>query len=160
MNKKQSALLGKTADILEKLAEKCGGQGGKPGPCPTGRSRKPASTSKPPGSRKPTSSHEDELKASQDRAGKVGGREVEVDIGGKAVKSMTVFYKPDTTLGGSRTSRSVLLGDHTTYAGKKGNVRQIDPAGKHIILQTSSGYEKIGIRSAEEDWAALEKATS
>ena len=36
MKKSQKALLNKTADILDKLAEKCGGPGGKPGPCPSG----------------------------------------------------------------------------------------------------------------------------
>ena len=36
-------LLEKTADILERLAEKCGGRGGTPGPCPGGGAGKPAS---------------------------------------------------------------------------------------------------------------------
>lgn len=36
-------LLEKTADLLERLAEKCGGPGGKPGPCPEGGSPRPLS---------------------------------------------------------------------------------------------------------------------
>jgi hypothetical protein len=145
---------------LKEAIEKCGGPGsGVPGPCPSGkkppgrrrRGRKPQA---PP--KKPRQSHEDELKERQAVAGKVGGKVKEVEIGGKKVKSMTLFHKPDLTIGGSRTSRSVLLGDHTTYNGKSGNVRQIDPAGKHLILQSKSGYSKVPIRKPEQDWADLE----
>lgn len=50
ITKKQEALLNKTADILDKLAEKCGGPGGKPGPCPVGGAEKPAAAG---GSAKP-----------------------------------------------------------------------------------------------------------
>lgn len=46
MNKKQARLLDKAADLLESLAEKCGGRGGKPGPCPQGGGDVPP---KPPG---------------------------------------------------------------------------------------------------------------
>lgn len=42
ITKKQEAILNKTADILDKLAEKCGGPGGKPGPCPGGGTGNPA----------------------------------------------------------------------------------------------------------------------
>ena len=45
MNKKQLALLDKTACILDKLAEKCGGVGGTPGPCPG--PKKPPAGAKP-----------------------------------------------------------------------------------------------------------------
>lgn len=41
LTKKQKALLGKAADTLVALAEKCGGPGGKPGPCPSGGGQKP-----------------------------------------------------------------------------------------------------------------------
>lgn len=49
LTRKQKALLVKTADILERLAEKCGGPGGKPGPCPGPR--------KPNAANNPSSGH-------------------------------------------------------------------------------------------------------
>jgi len=49
LTKKQKALLDKTADILEKLAEKCGGVGGKPGPCPGPRTSRPVAKPDGPG---------------------------------------------------------------------------------------------------------------
>jgi hypothetical protein len=42
MKKSQKVLLDKAADLLDKLAEKCGGPGGKPGPCPQGGAGKPS----------------------------------------------------------------------------------------------------------------------
>ena len=41
LTKNQRAFLVRTADVLDKLAEKCGGHGGTPGPCPEGGLTKP-----------------------------------------------------------------------------------------------------------------------
>lgn len=47
LTKKQKALLGKAADILDQITTKCGGPGGKPGPCPSGVSASGGSSASP-----------------------------------------------------------------------------------------------------------------
>ena len=47
LTRKQRVLLNKAADTLDRLAEKCGGVGGTPGPCPG--PRKPAAARRPAG---------------------------------------------------------------------------------------------------------------
>ena len=91
-------LLEKTADILEKLAEKCGGVGGKPGPCPMGGASKPSSGKTPAKypSRRPDYKFADTTLPGLKAAAKDAGIKPQ---GGKAqlVRDLADAYHKDTS---------------------------------------------------------------
>lgn len=127
ITKKQEALLNKTADILGKLAEKCGGPGGKPGPCPTGVSTEPAAGgTKPAGEGKP----------------KITGR-----TAGSAVTSKNIEFEgdhPPIKLPGALKSKTKAridtqkkLAEGIQSQSPKGNPPDSD------LNQRISGYEKL-----------------
>ncbi len=63
----------------------------------------------------------------------------DVVVQGKTLKSASVVDLPDYTIGGTRTTRSVLLGDHTSHGGVKGNVIYIHPEGTSITIKSKDG---------------------